>query len=260
MLLLGVDIETGADFGTPHEKNFITEIGAVLWDTEFNFPVEMLSRFLIPNVPISKDCVEYTGITNALCEKHGWANKLVKEEFKAMVNGADFIVAHNGNNFDRPIINHWMGKDMPFRPWIDTYEDVPYPKNCKNVNLMYLNGFHGFCNPYSHRAVFDVCAMLKVLSHYDINEVVKNTMSDKIVIQANVDFKDKQLAKDKAFSWQECNGKTYEKKWVKKIRKDDLDKVKKDCPFHIIVLEECINGNRKKVESPLPGDKPDPVY
>jgi DNA polymerase III subunit epsilon len=189
--------------------------------------------------------VDYTGITNDLCDKHGWAPKLVKEELGAMANEADFIVAHNGNQFDRPIVEFWMKDQLPFRPWIDTYEDVPYPSSCKSVNLIYLNGFHGFCNPYSHRAVFDVCAMLKVLSHYDINVVTANALCDKIVICAEVSFNDKQLAKDKAFLWEGANGKTYHKRWVKKIRLDQLEKYRKECPFPISVLEECVNGNRQ---------------
>ena len=38
MKILGIDIETGAKFDTPKEENFITEIGAVLWDTDLGCP------------------------------------------------------------------------------------------------------------------------------------------------------------------------------------------------------------------------------
>ena len=47
MKLLGVDLETGGSFDADIIKdNFITEIGAVLWDTELGQPVKMLNELV----------------------------------------------------------------------------------------------------------------------------------------------------------------------------------------------------------------------
>ena len=49
MFLLGLDLETGDAFNAPLETNFITEVGLVLWDTEFSQPVDLLALLLKPD-------------------------------------------------------------------------------------------------------------------------------------------------------------------------------------------------------------------
>lgn len=188
MLLLGFDLETGASFDVPKEENWITEIGAVLWDSKTNTPVEMMNTLIYPEgKEIAEEAVEYTGITTEQCVKHGVSAEQALGRFNDMAKKADYLVAHNGAAFDIPILANYykqLGWDTPGKPLIDTMTDIPYPNNCKSRNLTYLNGFHLVLNSFPHRAVTDVLAMMTILSKYDLERVTEIVHSPKMKVVA----------------------------------------------------------------------------
>ncbi len=243
MLLLGIDLETGGEFNSTSASNFIIEIGMVLWDTDFSQPVEIFSVLLDNERPVSAEASEYTGITDALLKRHGSKPDIrVIHPVKDLMEKADYIVAHNGRDFDRPLLEAFFGQrshKMPVKPWIDTLYDVDYPRNCTSRNLTYLAGFHGILNSFPHRAVTDVLTMLTVLSRYDIDEVVANASLPRLVVKAEVSFNDREKAKAKRFSWESPGkgGGKYPKSWVRIIREDQLDALKQECDFPIQILE-----------------------
>jgi len=224
MLLLGIDIETNAD----DSNEFITEIGAILYDWNTKQPVLLFSELFVPTEasPLSSDVVELTGITDNMLT--AFAYKVGEDDIKdyivatcfpklsEMFRQADYVVAHNGNKFDKPRLEKFAenyGLDMYSKPWIDTLTDVEYPKHCKSKNMTYLCGYHGFVNPFSHRALFDVAAMMKVLERYPIERVIEVSKSPMIKLIAHVSFHNKQLAKDAGFYW---DGE--KKVWYKEIK------------------------------------------
>lgn len=241
MLLLGLDLETGGAFSAPPETNFITEIGLVLWDTEFAQPVDFLSLFLKPDRPVSPEAAEYTGISDELLARHGRpADIRTLQPIARLMKKADYIVAHNGRDFDRPLIEaafSQFGLKLPATPWLDTQYDVDYPRNCASRNLIYLAGFHGMVNPFQHRAVTDVLTMLTILARYDIQQVIANSQRKWLIVQANVSYDEREKAKEKGFRWQSDGGKTYEKCWVKRVREEQLATLQGDCDFNLTVLE-----------------------
>ena len=241
MLLLGLDLETGGAFNASPETNFITEIGLVLWDAEFSQPVDFLSQLLKPDHPVAPESVEYTGISDELLSRHGRpADIRTLQPITKLMKKADYIVAHNGREFDRPLIEALFarfGLKMPETPWLDTQYDVDYPRNCASRNLIYLAGFHGMVNPFPHRAVMDVLTMLTVLARYDIQHVVANSQRKWLIVQANVSYDEREKAKEKGFRWQSDGGKTYEKCWVKRVREEQLPVLQSDCDFNLTVLE-----------------------
>ena len=190
MKVLGFDLETGAAFDVPKEENWITEIGCVLWDTDTNLPLEMYNTLVQPEgKEISAEAVQYTGITTEMCEKHGEKECLALDHFRHMATKADYIVAHNGREFDIPILAaRFKAWDLPTpgKPLIDTMTDLPLPDNCKSRNLTYLNGFHLFANPFPHRAITDVLSMLTVMSKYPWEEV--RAIADSPVVQYIAQF------------------------------------------------------------------------
>ena len=243
MLLLGLDLETGGEFNAASSQNFIIEIGMVLWDTDFAQPVDLYSVLIENDRPVSPEAAEYTGITDALLKRHGYKPDIrVITPIKDLMNRADFIVAHNGRDFDRPLLDAFFGQrshKMPVKPWLDTLYDVDYPRNCTSRNLTYLAGFHGILNSFPHRAVTDVLTMLTILSRYDIVEVIANANHPRLVVKAEVGFSDRDKAKAKRFSW-ESPGRgapKYAKSWVRVIREDQLDALKQECDFPIQILE-----------------------
>ena len=241
MLLLGLDLETGGAFNSPPETNFITEIGLVLWDTEFSQPVDLLSLFLKPDHPVVPESGEYTGISDELLERHGHPTDIrTLQPIAKLMKKADYIVVHNGREFDRPLIEaafSRFGLKMPTTPWLDTQYDVDYPRNCMSRSLIYLAGFHGMVNPFQHRAVTDVLTMFTILARYDILQVIANSKRKWLIVQANVSYDEREKAKERGFRWLSDSGKTYEKCWVKRIRDDQLVTLQSDCDFNLTVLE-----------------------
>lgn len=241
MLLLGLDLETGAAFDTPPEDNFITEIGLVLWDTEFNQPVAMLSQLFTTDQPVADEAAEYTHITNELLALYGRPFDIrTIQAITNLIEKADYIVAHNGRDFDRPVLAACyarLGLHLPEKPWIDTQHDVDYPKPCRSRSLIYLAGFHGMVNPFAHRAITDVLTMLTILAKYDIKQVVTNSQRKWHIIQANVGYNDREKAKEFGFRWQSDRSKVYEKCWVKRVRDDELASLQKECNFNLTILE-----------------------
>lgn len=241
MLLLGLDLETGGAFNGPAEENFITEIGLVLWDTEFRQPVDLLSLLLKSDQPLSEEAAEYTGITQELLDRHGKPLDIrTLQPVARMMEKADFIVAHNGRDFDRPLLVAAFERyklPMPAKQWLDTLHDVDYPRNCVSKNLTYLAGFHGMVNPFPHRAVTDVLTMLTILGRYDLEAVIAASRQPWMVVQAMVSFEDKDKAKAKGFRWENEAGRSYKKCWVKRIREDRLEALQGSCDFPVSILE-----------------------
>lgn len=228
MYLFGIDVETT---GLDPYKNRVIEIGAVLWDTELSLPVMLYSELVREeeNLIIPEEITELTGITQGMLASFGLEPQQgLFAKLNWMMEQADYYVAHNAA-FDRGFMNAFYsrwGLAMPEKPWICTVNDVAYPKRFRSRALVALAGEHGFANPFAHRAVTDVLTMFRVLSHYDINEVVKASVAVKLEVTALVSFDDRQKAKDLGFKWNNEH-----KKWKKIMRQDQFDP--KEFPFAV---------------------------
>lgn len=244
MLLLGMDLETT---GLDTTACDIIEIGAVLWDTDREGPLAIMNHLIDwdGEVEVSEFITELTGIHQAdLAMGVGITGAL--QEFIDLADRADYIVAHNGTNFDRPILERDMAEyGMPWgasiRNWIDTSIDVPY--DTRTRKLVHLAAEHGFVNPFAHRAFADVLTMLTILQQYDIGEVIRNSREPLLEIQAVTKKpwedtapdgeKETDKARARGYRW---NGNR--KLWLKNIRKCELAEEKEHGEFGVIVLEE----------------------
>jgi len=224
MYWLGVDFETT---GLEPRKDRITEVGAVLWDMKNKKPVRILNELVYDfdsGVPkISEKVVGLTGITEDLLKRFGANTAAVLDELNDLAAAADFFVAHNAP-FDRGFYEEECVKcsiSEVVMPWIDTVTDVPY-KTDGSLSLSYLAADHGFLNPFSHRAVFDVLTMFKVISEYDPQEIVRWQESPTVTVRALVSFQNKDLAKDLSYKWFPES-----KTWRKNIKEFFVEKEKK---------------------------------
>lgn len=246
MRLLGIDIETtGLDFKT----DYITEIGWVLIDTDHQKPLLVESHMIWEPIfeemeELPEIIVELTGITKEMLKEFGKPFWTVANNLRAVINSYDvkYMVAHNGNAFDKPFLESMIkrhGKEPLFAtPWLDTSEDIVFPKRIRHKNLMSLAAEHGFLNPFPHAAVFDVMAMLKVLRHYDIDEVLARHKEPWIVVRAMVDYDRREEAKTLGYFWQQAGDKVYEKCWVKRIKQSELEEESKKATFKLVVIKE----------------------
>jgi DNA polymerase-3 subunit epsilon len=210
MLLCGLDFETtGLKIGTVS----VVEVGLVLWDTDMRAPVKLAGYLVDPGADaVWEPGVEKINhITPELCSKYGVVELTGLKQLLSWYAVADYAVAHNGLEFDRPILRHWAEKHkldwQADKIWIDTKCDLEIPQR-DSTRLVYMAADHAFLNPFPHRAVFDVMTMMKILDCYEIDEVLKVSKSPTLVVQALVSFADRDKARTRGFHAQyETNGK-----------------------------------------------------
>lgn len=222
MLLLAIDLETGAPFTLEdQQENWITELGAVLYCTDTKQPKEIYSSFVTSE--ISDDCSEYTGITQADLDKFGRPIDEVLEKYGSLVAKADYLVAHNGLQFDKIILDAEVERagieNFPERTWIDTRIDLPFEKNIKSRSLTYLAGYFGIVNPYAHRAYSDCLTTLKVLDNYELDKVLASAQSPMVKLTWSTSYpRQKDLgvryeARKKEFEEQKAEAKAAGFQW-----------------------------------------------
>lgn len=229
MLLLGLDFETT---GLSFEKDLIIEIGAVIWDTERKAPVFIYSTLVDHGVPIPPEITGITGIDETMIQDFGVKPEEAFEKLWNCIKSCNAVVAHNGTNFDKPMLKAQTARDNSKwieKPWVDTSVDVPYPEKCTTRKLVHLAAEHQFLNPFAHRAIFDVLTMFGVLNRYDINEVLKLAAEPNITLKAQVSYDDKELAKARGYRWQSDT-----KSWIKTLKQSQVLKEIEEAGFKIV--------------------------
>lgn len=247
MRILGIDFETT---GLDTSKDRITEMGFALWDVPTKRPLVTVGVFLHDESypPQSQEILGLTGISNEMLREFGTApaaNFSVLEGF-CTKHKIEYIVAHNGENFDRPFLYAELSRVavaapvLRALPWIDTRTDIPFAKEPDSRKLNHLALDLGFINPFAHRAVFDVLTMLRILSNYAIEDVLAYQRIPFVVLRALVSYENREQAKKQRFAWEKIGEKTWPKCWVKKVKLNllqaELDACKKQ-GFDAIQIE-----------------------
>lgn len=225
MLLLGIDLETGGDFNSPPENNFITELGFVVWDTELGQPVRLENFLIDEDKEIHPKAVQYTGITTKMVRTYCTQIGIVWTVLSVWASKADYIVAHNGCKFDKQVIEAFAKRHklppLPDKVWLDTMTDINYPENCMSRNLTYLSAFHKILNYFQHRAVTDVLTMFEVMFMYPLEDIINNAKDPILTVRALTSFQEKDKAKEAGFYWKpdelpDANGKK-SGMWLKEV-------------------------------------------
>jgi DNA polymerase-3 subunit epsilon len=246
MLLLGLDLETT---GLDVLNDRITEVGAVLWDTDTNNPLICYGTLVRPSKELDQATVDMMqrvcGLTPALLNEYGVMPDTAIENINDIARKAHFVVAHNGTVFDKPLLaaeikRHQCTVEVLNMDWIDTRIDLPFANPPESMRLKHLACDMGFVNPFAHRALFDVMTMLKVISQFDINEVVALSKQPVKVIRAVVSYDDREKAKALRYSWEKIGDKAYPKCWVKAVKenrvKTEIEQAKEK-GFQAVVIE-----------------------
>lgn len=227
--VLGFDLEaTSLDVTQAR----IVEVGACIWDVEKKVPVEVFSSFVRPDEEgriqpqeaylVNKIEQEWIDGGMPLSAALGVIHTYVK------LYSPEFLVAHNGINYDIPLLGNECQRNGIISPilqlpFLDTRQDLPIPDDKPARKLVHMAAEHGFVNPFPHRALFDVLTMMKVFSMYDYAEIAAQSKVPFVVLRCMVDYDNRQKAKDLRFSWEEVDGKKYPKCWVKKVRQNKVD-------------------------------------
>lgn len=213
-LIAGLDFETT---GFDPLVDEIIEVGCVLWDCDRKKPMEIVSGLMIPVKPIPEVITKITGITNDDEDLFGIAGPQLMIETEKLITKASHIMVHN-HPFDEDFRRqYYLTKGLVYspRPIIDTMVDLPFEADSRK--LKYMAADHGFTNPFAHRAVFDVLTMLKIASNYDIGELILRAAMPTLTVVAQVNFDNRQKAKDAGFGWD-----SEKKIWYRKMKQIDI--------------------------------------
>ena len=234
MYLLGIDLETS---GKEPQMDRILEFGAVFYDWDKKMPMRLYSQLVdpaldsptAPTFEVSEEITEITGITTDMVAEHGSFEYDGLSTIALMARDASYIVAHFGNDFDRLFVDAacQRSNQTPWdRPWIDTSIDIEYPARIKTRNLRHLAAEHGFLNPFSHRAVFDVLTMFEVMKNYELERIIARSLEPIDYLQAIVSFDQKDYAKGRGYRW--CAEK---KLWWRSFKRSDALREKDEAGF-----------------------------
>jgi DNA polymerase-3 subunit epsilon len=239
LIVVGFDLET--EWLTPVEpmKCRIWEYACVLWDTVTNEPVAFATDLVWQE--------DYVFDSRMKIEKHhletfGLPPLIALDRIRKFFEHSDYIVAHNGKDFDKIVIEEEFkrhGFEPPTKTWLDTTVDIAYPSHIETRKLEFLGPSHGFLNPYSHRALFDVCSMLKVASRYDWKEIVTRANTPDVYVVAEVEKpwidggKSTDAAKARGYRFDKES-----KYWCKKIKENELELEKSSSPFRVGVWKK----------------------
>lgn len=233
MILLGLDFESsGLQIGSIG----ITEVGMVKWDTDLCAPIQMTGYLVDPGPEVTWEpgVEKINGLTPQICDKYGMPDERAARTMLSWYQSSDIAVAHNGLEFDKPLLQWWAQKykldDQPGKLWIDTKCDIEIPAR-NSSRLVYMAADHGFLNPFPHRAMFDVMTMMTILSRYDLDKVIETAKSPKLTIRAMVEYADRELAKQRGYHWHADT-----KMWLMSVKECNLEKEKAAADFAITVL------------------------
>jgi DNA polymerase-3 subunit epsilon len=238
MLVIGLDFETT---GLDPKTCEVTEIGAVAWDTELLTPVSFFHRFVNIKGEITPEILDITGITKELLTKYGIAEAQAFSELEQYLSQSDVYIAQN-YKFDKSFLDAALERiniRQIDKKWINTVTHVPYPKKFKHRELTSLAAYHGFINPFPHRAITDVLTMLTVMSHYDFKNILELSQEPVLTLWAKVTFAEKDQAKRAGFYYSGDK-----KAWYKEILKRDLEAETKNCAVLGFAIE-VINNEAK---------------
>lgn len=237
MKLVLMDTETT---GLDVKEARVLELGYALWDTDRNCTLAAVNAYLHDATypAVSEEITSITGITQDDMVQLSFDAKGELKAFNHFVakHNASFIVAHNANAYDRPVMEANMkryGLVLPEVPWIDTMEDLPFDNKISCRRLGHLAADHGFLNPFPHRALFDAMTMGVVLSRYPLEEIIKRQSSPSIVVRAMVSFEDNHKAKALRFQWEKIGDRVFTKSWVKRVKACDLEGLQSKADFKI---------------------------
>lgn len=235
MIWLGIDFETT---GLDVTKERITEVGAVMWDPIKRVPLRIVNFFVWnESYPaITPEITAITGIEPDYYKHHHLDPLMACKTLASLMEKSDYIVAHNGSNFDFPLLkNEWARNagSLPFvsKPTIDTSVDLPFPDHISTRKLVHLAAEHDFLNPFAHRAVFDVLTMLKITSRYSHEEIIKYASSKSVTVRAMVTKAEKDKAKNRGYRWDAAN---YQ--WIKTLKEFQIADEKEKAGFEINVI------------------------
>jgi DNA polymerase-3 subunit epsilon len=200
------------------------------------FSVRATSFIVDPgDVPFEASAIATHGITPEIAKKWGRAEQNACDEIRAWLAQSDYVVAFNGNSFDRDILKKAAarsGVEIPQKTWIDPFVDIE--SHTKADDLTGQCAKHGFLVGDAHTALADVAAMMRLFFMHDVNRLIEVAQSPMVYLRAEVTFDEKDLAKNRGYKWDKPN---MPKAWVLETREMFMQKEIDEAPFGLDIAK-----------------------
>jgi DNA polymerase III alpha subunit (gram-positive type) len=229
-VILSLDFETS---GLDVVNDRVIEVGAILFSTGQQKCLESTGFLVQSSVLITEEITKITGITQAAVDRFGYDPIDALENVLSLVSQADMIAGHNVLKFDKKVLDNWaqrQGSPVSEKLWIDTTTDLP---GAKFGTLSHVAADHGFLNLFPHSALADCQTVVKLLSMYNIEEVITRAKSPTLVIRSHQDRNSNSDASKLKFRWN-----PERKVWWRLIKEMDLEQFSKDAPFSISIFDK----------------------
>lgn len=137
------------------------------------------------------------------------------------VADVDVLAAHNGDHFERPVLERHGCPWVASKPWLDTMF-CEWPRQVSSRALIAIAHTHGVQIGSLHRAAHDVLLMADLFSRcaelgHDVDAMLARAMRPKKLFVADVSYDDREKAKAAGFQWE---GAT--KRWLRKMAPEDI--------------------------------------
>ena len=236
MILCAFDIEaTGLD----KQKDRMIEVGLALYSTAQNKVLES-TGFMVQSdgVTVSEEITGITGITQAALDRVGYEPVTALEEFNTYAHQADAIIAHNGERFDKPMVEAAAARlkvPLEHKLWIDTMTDIPGVKGEQLITMCAKVGF--LYN--AHSALDDAKATVEMARRHSADpaksweKIVERAQSPIVLLRAHQDRDKNEDAKKFKFRWNPEN-----KIWWKPVKEMDIPELESNAPFGLSRLDK----------------------
>lgn len=216
----------------------VAEIGAVLWDTEFDAPFTCLDVLIKPE---GKESIEEADTaSHALRIRHGQPLDIrLINPLNRLVAEAALLVTHGGMDRDRSALAEAYGRfgmKLPEVPWVDLMEDIPEDLEIRN-SLARLARHHDIPMPLPLRAYSRALATAMIAVRYPLDGLLATAADPLLVVRAEVRYEERDKAKAKGFRWQKAGAREYTKAWVRMVRQGKLAGLRGECDFDVAIIE-----------------------
>jgi len=201
----------------------LLEVATALWSVEHRSLVKARSWILRAT---SNEAEAVNGIPTALVSNHPHATdmKMTESWVLGWAKEADAIVAHG--DFDRK----WFGEQIQSCVWIDSCDDIEWPRASTSRSLVSLALAHGVGVSHAHRALSDVMTLVQLFERAaemtDVAAMLAKAARPKKSYRAIVSYDTNALAKQAGFRWDPDR-----KIWHRRIAVEDV--ATKEWPFKL---------------------------
>jgi len=220
MLLAIIDTETTG----VKDSDQMIEIACIIFDVKSKTIIHQLSTLIyseLDNQGVRKNKISKEALEVAKSREK--VSKHIHDCIIKLANSCDYVLAHNVE-FDKKFIPQITS------PWLCTMDDFRWESDSKN--LLGIANDYGIPIFNNHRALDDCNLVVQLLKKLEnLEEAIEFASNPNVVVWADVSFHEKELAKDEGFRWnQYINGK-----WAKKVKPQEVERMKILCPFDVIV-------------------------